>query len=364
MTGNTQKSEYLKRIVDRIKKVMCDQNLNQADLLVLADQHGYNIRQSTLSKILSDAASMSIVSIVQIANTLGIDLNDLFSESNSLDVRVHRDSQQKQSSSRLIRRADTPEMRPYLNSYYAYFFPTPSSDDGILSGRLRFSASDDKSKCIARFSFETGKINSQNKPIVKEYEGDLILSNNMSAAYCTLLNEEIGEISYILFNYMPILYEELCCRVALVLTSSAGSNRMPTAQRMIISKEELSASAIDLLKGQLYLNESEILISQSGLEQFLKDERLDPSFKKYFCKTEDDISFLGLSPVPYYLFDEAVIRGAFLRSDVKTNAINLIRQYSASPKYNKIGSKCDELVFRFINSQSKEKPHVFANNEK
>lgn len=352
MKGHTQKDDYLKRIVSRIKKVMADQELNQADLIVRAEQHGYTIRQSTLSKILSDVASMSIVSIVQIANTLGIDLNDLFSESNSLDVRVHRDIQQKESQSRLIRRADSPEMRPYLNSYYTYFFPTPSSDEGILSGKLCFTPSDDKSKCIARFSFETGKFNSQSKPIVKKYEGDLILSNNLSAAYCTLINEEIGEISYILFHYMPILYEELRCRVALVLTSSAGSNRMPTAQRMIISKDALTSDAIELLKGQLYLNESEILISKSGLEQFLKDKRLDPSFKEYFCKTENDVSFLGLSPVPYYLFDESVIRGAFLKPEVKTSAINLIRQYSASPKYNKIGSKCDELVFKFINSQS------------
>lgn len=350
MGVNTEKNEYLKRISDRIRKVMDTQNINQATLLALAEQHGYSLRQSTLSKILSDATSMSITSVVQIANTLGIDLNDLFSESNSLDVRVHRTAQSPSNQSRLIRRADSLEMRPYLNSYHTYFFPTPSSDDGILSGKLRFDSSDDKSKCIARFSFETGKYNSQNRPIAKEYEGDLIISPTMSAAYCTLINEEIGEISYVIFNYIPILYEELRCRVALVLTASAGANRMPTAHRMIISKDEISSEELELLKGQLYLNESEILISEAGLERFLQDERLDPSFTEYFCKSGQDTKFLGLSPVPYYLFDESVIRSAFLKSDVKTNAINLIRQYSASPKYNKVGSKCDEIVFRFINS--------------
>mgnify|MGYP003289400500 CR=1 FL=1 len=354
MNIDIKKDEYLKRISQRIKIVMEKQSINQATLLSLAEQHGYNLRQSTLSKILSDSSSMSITSIVQIANTLNIDLNDLFAESNSLDVRFQRVAITTPSQSRLIRRADSLEMRPYLNSYYTYFFPTPSSDEGILSGKLRFDPSDDKSKCIAKFSFETGKYNSQNKPIVKEYEGDLILSPTMSVAYCTLINEEIGEVSYIIFNYIPILYEELCCRVALVLTASAGSNRMPTAHRMILSKEEITPEEMEILKGQLYLNESEILISESGLEGFFNDSNLDPSFIEYFRKPSQNAKFLGLSPVPYYLFDESVIRSSFLKQEVKNNAINLIRQYSSSPKYNKVGSKCDELVYKFITNKNRK----------
>lgn len=354
VSDNLKKNDYLQRIAKRIKKVMENRNINQAELIALAENHGYVLRQSTLSKILSDSASMSIISIVQIANTLGIDLNDLLSESNSLEVRNHKDSPSTTAQTNLIRRADSREMRPYLNSYYTYFFPTKSSDEGLLSGNLLFTHSDDKSKCIARFSFETGKRDIKNKPIKKEYEGELVISRNMSAAYCVLINEEIGEISYILFNYIPILYEDLRCRVALVLTSSAGASRIPTVHRMIISREAINPADLDILKGQLYLNESEILISESGLERFLSDKRLDPSFIDYFCKPGQQAKFLGLSPVPYYLFDEAVIRSAFLDSEVKTVAINLIRQYSASPKYNKIGSKCDELVYKFLSHKRSE----------
>ena len=348
------KNDYLFRISMRIKNVMKSRDINQAELIALAGNHGYIIRQSTLSKILSDSTCMSIISVVQIANTLGIDLNDLFSESNSLEVRNYRDTSSADVPKNLIRRADSQEMRPYLNSYYTYFFPTKSSDEGILTGRLQFTHSDDKSKCLAHFSFETGKRDIQNNPIKKEYEGELIISRNMSAAYCVLTNETIGEISYILFNYIPIIYEELKCRVALVLTSSAGASRIPTVHRMIISRDEINPADMDILKGQLYLNESEILISESGLERFLSDERLDSSFIEYFCKAGQDAKFLGLSPVPYYLFDEAIIRSAFLDSKVKTKAISLIRQYSASPKYNKVGSKCDELVYKFLSDKHTE----------
>ena len=350
MEDNSKKSDLQQKISARIKKVMDDQGINQSTLVEMANQSGYCLRQSTVSKMLHGASSMSITNIVQIASILKLDLNDLLSESDNTDVRVYRPIDSTQTESRLIRRADTPEMRPYLNSYYTYFYPTLSSDERILTGILKFESSIDGSKCIAKFSFETGKTDAYQKTIKKEYEGDLILSQTMSAAYCTLVNEEIGEISYLLFNYMPIIYEELCCRVALVLTSSAGSNRMPTAHRMILSKKAIPDEAIEILEGQLRLNESEILISESGLDRFLDDGRLDHSFKKYFSKAGQDTKFLGLSPVPYYLFDESVIRSSFLEPEVKTKAISLIRKYSASPKYNKIGSKCDELVYRFIDN--------------
>ena len=348
MNEKISKKDYHQTIVARIKRVLANRNLNQVDLINLAKQHGYTLRQSTLSKILSDSSNMSIISIVQIANTLGIDLNDLFSESDSHDVRFFRDAPASTEQSNLIRRADSQEMLPYLNSYYTYFFPTKSSDDGLLAGRLHFTPSEDNSKCIARFSFETGKRDVKNQTIKKEYEGELVISRNMSAAYCVLTNEKIGEISYLLFNYIPIIYENLRCRVALVLTSSAGANRIPTVHRMIISREEIKPADLEILKGQLYLNESEILISESGLERFFHDERLDKCFLEYFHKPGQEAKFLGVSPVPYYLFDESVIRSAFLDSKVKTKAINLIRQYSAAPKYNKVGSKSDELVYRFL----------------
>ncbi len=48
------------------------------------------------------------------------------------------------------------------------------------------------------------------------------------------------------------------------------------------------------------------------------------------------------------------MKNGFLDSKVKTKAINLIRQYSAAPKYNKVGSKSDELVYRFLSDNCSE----------
>lgn len=349
------KKKYHKKISQRLKYAMKEMNYTQTDILSIAEKKGYGLKQSTLSKMLSESCTnMVLTNIVEIANILNLNLNELLAFDQNVEVSITNSTRKQAPPSQLIYRADSPQMRAYLNTFNTYFFPTKSSDDKILSGKLRFYPSDDNSKCLAHFSFRTGKEDEKNQPIEKSYDGELVLSPTMSAAYCSLKNEEIGEISYMLFQYIPILYEKLQSRVALILTSSAGDHRMPTAHRMLISKNKLSDHALNFLQGQLYLNESEILISEIGWEKFLEDKNLDESFKSYFCKPEQNIKFAGLSPMPYYRFDESIIRESFLDTNVKINAINLIRQYSSSPKYNKIGSKSDELLYKSIMNFEKQ----------
>ena len=348
-TSSDWKKKYQKRISQRLKYAMKEMKYTQMDIISIAEDKGYSLKQSTLSKMLSESCtSMALTNLVEISNILNLNLNELLAFDFDVEVSIPDSSKKDSMPSQLICRADSPQMRAYLGTFNTYFFPTKSSDEKILMGKLKFYPSDDNSRCLAQFSFKTGKNDEENKPIEKKYDGELILSPTMSAAYCMLKNEEIGEISYMLFQYIPILYEKLKSRVALVLTASAGDHRMPTVHRMIISKDNLSEFSLNYLQGQLYLNESEILISEIGLEKFLEDKNLDESFKSYFCKPDQNVKFAGLSPMPYYRFDESIIRESFLNTDVKINSINLIRQYSVSPKYNKIGSKSDELLYKSI----------------
>lgn len=344
------KKAYYQLIANRIRYVMEKLDIKQTDLLAIAANKGFSLKQSTLSKMLSsDCANMALTNIVDIANSLDLNLNELLSYDDTIKITIpEKRTLNTLNESLLIYRADSIQMRAYINSFYTYFFPTKSSDHRILKGNLRFYPSSDNSKCLAQFSFKTGKYDENNLPIEKKYDGELILSPTMSVAYCILKNEKIGEISFLLFKYIPIIYEKLICRVALVLTSSAGDHRMPTVHRMIFTEKELDDTSIRLLQGQLYLNESEILISDMGLEKFMSDPLLDESFRNYFSRSNSDTKFAGLSPVAYYRFDESVIRESFLEPKVKMDAINLIRQYSASPKYNKIGNKSDEIIYNFL----------------
>src|SRR5699024_7379219 len=109
----------------------------------------------------------------------------------------------------------------------------------------------------------------------------------MNAIYCSVMSKEIGEICYLIFSYIPILYEKLECRIGAVLTSSAGENRLPTMQRILISRRELTDETLYFLEGQLLLNASEILLSKNAFNAMLKDEEFPEAFKDYFCTSED-----------------------------------------------------------------------------
>lgn len=354
-TCDDRKKMFSQMVSDRIRSAMKELKLTQADILSISVSKGYGLQQSTLSKMLSGTCSnLSALNIAEVSNILGLDLNEVLSLDSDIKITLPKEVESNHRSE-LIRRADDPRMRGYLGSYHAYFFPTKSTENKLLKGTLTFKPSKDKSKCLAHFSFRTGKFYENNEPIFKEYDGELILSPIMSAAYCFLVNESIGEISSILFEYIPIVYEKLISRVALVLTSCAGDHRRPTTHRMILSTVELSDESLQLIQGQLYLNRGEILISEIGLDKFLQDERLDRSFIDYFCKEGQGTRFAGLSPIGYYRFDESVIRESFLDSKVIIDAINIMRQYSTGAKYNKIGSKSNDLVYRFVSDLPRPK---------
>ena len=380
---STAKADYYSLISKRLRQAVESSGLKQSTIIAIAKKRNYSLRQSTLSKMLSkEAQSISLKNVVELSNILELDLNNLLSTD---PHAVFNPPQKAESHSpSLIYRADHPEMRAYLNNYYTYFFPTKSSDENILKGELSFEASPDYSKCNAYFKLDTGQIyrnkERYGEKIIKEYVGELILSPSLGVSYCILKNEEIGEISFIMFRYIRKLNENLESRNALVITPCAGDHRMPTAHRMIITQTALDDDDLSYLQGQLYLNESDILISKKGLDTLFKSRKKDLSKLKNYSNyslssdknnlsakakqitphnTSDNSSnaqdFLGIRPSLYYKFDESVIRSAFLDKNTKIKAINLLREYSESPKYNKIGDKCDEIIYEYIMQKSRNK---------
>ncbi len=341
------KSKYLVRVRDRIQKVLSEKGIGQNQLSSLAAKQGYMLSQSTISKILNDCACMSITNLMGIANTLDLDWNDLLSESDSLEVRTRTPREDEKPQGRLISNPDSQEMQPYLGQYYTYFFPTVSSENRTIEGTLSFTKVHDERGVAAEFSFETGKRDANNLPIKKEYRGRLTLSPAMSAAYCELINKDIGEISYLIFNYNQFLFEKVRCRMALVLTASAGLNRVPTVHRMILSRIRMSQESLGAIEGQLYLNDSKILISKSSFEKFLADENLDHAFVDSFI-AHKNLDYLNVGAEVYYYFDESLLRNVTSDVKTKTAAISLLRKYSTSPKYTKVSNRCDDYVFQIL----------------
>lgn len=358
-----EKQKYYQTISERLRKAVEYSGKSQSEIISIAKERHYSLQQSTLSKMLSESGnSISLNNVVELSNILELDLNKVLSTD---PLAIFNPPQKTMSdSSSLIYRADNSQMRGYLSDFYTYFFPTKSTDDNFLNGLLSFKASPDYSKCLAYFTLYTGQQYTEGEhageEIKKEYMGELILSPSLGVCYCILKNEEIGEISFIMFRYIRILNEKLVCRNALAITPCAGDHRMPTAHRMIFSKTELNDTDLSYLQGQLYLNESNILISKNGLDALMKNRSKDlKTLREYseYNPNEKNISsdFMGIRPSMYYKFDESIIRSAFIDKETKMKAINLLREYSESPRYNKIGDKCDEIIYEYIVQKTSKK---------
>lgn len=332
--------DYYKLVAQRINNAMRRKEINQSILLKKCAENGYFISQSTLSKILQGNTSISLINAVQICKVLKEDIADML----SMDERnvMYESNINTDASSQLIYRGDNPVFRAYLGEYYCYFFSTISNEDRLIPGKLELKPTQSGSRCIATMVLETGKTGENGKLITKCYEGDMIISTSMNAAYCTVVNEEIGEICYFIFRYSQINYEKLMCRLAIVLTVSAGDNRIPTAHRMLISRKKMGSILDDYLSGQLHLNGSDILLEPENVKLMREDANMPQWFKDNFDK------FISTTALQYYRAQELIVRASHAPKKDKNEFICLLRKYSSAPKYTKVSAKADEFVYELV----------------
>ena len=119
-----------------------------------------------------------------------------------------------------------------------------------------------------------------------------------------------------------------------------------------ISVPEIKNEDLEIIKGQLYLNGREILISESEFEEMLKREEIqnNEKIKKLFQRDETHMK-IAMSPITYYKIDEAHIKNSFLDYESQLLLINLLRQYSSMPRYIKVGVKSDIYLYDFLKNR-------------
>ena len=141
--------------------------------------------------------------------------------------------------------------------------------------------------------------------------------------------------------------------MAEAITSSAGSPRFPTVHRAFISKKEFNKDEQELLKGYLLLNQSNIIISQNKLNEFVKINKLPDYFKNALedalSKREDRYIKINESRL-FEDYQEPTL------DEVKALAI-LLKQ-SESSHYNKINIKTDEYTFKIEESIIPKKSNI------
>lgn len=363
-----QKSEYYQAIGKRVTNAMKALRLTQHQVLLKCHEHGYEISQSALSKMLT-GSSIQILSLAQVCQVLELDIAEVLSLDPETDVHVQR--QPQENGDFLITNARNKAFRGYKGKYFLYFYTT-KNEDYIHEGTFWLEEDSSTHQCVADIRFKTGEKNEDGKDIEKHYSGPAYYSIPMQTIYVEVTSEDIGEKCYLLFHYDFLAYQNLECRLATVITVSCGTRRLPTMHRMLLTRKELTEDDLYFLCGQLKLNSSEILISENAYREFIRDEKLPPKFYEYFGdkETYSEHFISSVAKISYFSFNESLISDSFLPPMDKMKIICLLRKYSAAARYNKISDKSEEIIYKFLQIKNKdakeqgEKPNLSTENVK
>ena len=375
--------ETNERIVHNINSLLEAKGITPYQLQkALQDSEEFTISLSYLNKILNypKEHSMPLVYLMQCCDFFGV----------SLDTMVHSSLTQEEciikSDSKFKKLIDTPEVlkkhnhnlldkektvpndikitsseemsshnslfvtdpksklfSSVLQSYYCYFYPTVSSEnrtiDSMLTGTLTLKPNGDRCKVTLKINTKKKK---DNNVVYKTYEGTAVISSAVQNVHCTLRSEEIGEYCYIIFRHFHLNYALQDCHMAAVLsTSSAGSSRerYPTLLRMFLSRQEIRVEDLKFLAPHLWLNYSQITISEEGLLA-LKDISSDYNeiVEDLFNKADQEYM---------YLFKEKDVISLAKNYLDKTEVIRFLtelRLQSYAYRYNKVSDTVESTV--------------------
>lgn len=341
--------EYSIKVGKKIRMIMESKHLKQKDVEMLCKKAGAPISQGTISNVLKGTTSATISSVVNICKGLGVGLLDVLPEivpANDGNA-VIESNEENQTTTKIDVESDIA-YKGYLGEYHVYFFPTISSKNDLLHGILKISPFVGRPFCKASMKLFTGDkkiVGDKTEEITKEYEGEFIISLPMQSGYCILRNSLINEQCFFIFHHWHIFNNELKCRMAAVATTSSGGNRRPTIHRLYMCRDELSIENQKYIRGQLRLNDSEILISKINYIKLLREEEDIPEKFKQIFEEEAKIE-------PYYRVTESKLRNCDIMEKEFARAISLLRDYSVSPKYNKVSMKTDEFIFDYYQEKS------------
>ena len=336
-------SEYNKKISARLRFAISKLGYSQTDVIKKCGENGYKLSRPMLSKMLNEKSpsGFTIANVSNIAEALHLDLNQLLSSDDSETVGTPFSIGEN-----IISNPESPLFDKYIGDYNILMYRTVSEETGFIEGTLSIMRVKGSSHVVAKVHISVDRnylINGTK--INKDYWGTVCLSTKMRALYITCSNEEIGEEVFIILPYIVLDHEQLYSRMGLALVSCAGINRVPTAQRFLVTQKPLTEEQKKYVYGQLLMNRADIRISLNQFKRFCQDKDVPDSFKKIFINGDE---LKGAITTSYYHINESAIRNAEMSLSDRMKSVSLLRLYSDAPKYTKVSNKTNELLYRLL----------------
>lgn len=256
------KSELSKEIWERIKEILKIRSISQVQLEQLCEEHGYTVKQPEISKLYSGRIQLTLYHVVAFSEVLDIPVAQLLSKDELLSgFRLD-------GKSFVFDPAD--EMfSGYFGNYEVMLRSTSPFEEKFLFGKLTFEPDEREKRCRVRFYLDTGEKTAKGQVIFKKYEGTLFISPKLSAAYVLLMNEQIGEISLMIFRHRTLLVKNLQCRMGMALTVASGEARNPVAQKIFISRKKITDQMVKKIGPFLKMEPAgEALLSRNDWEEW------------------------------------------------------------------------------------------------
>lgn len=347
-------NDYVKAASEALNLAMTKKNYSKKELIAkYKETFGCPISSATLSNIFSNHTNVSLTVYANLAQILDLDLfqilTDVYKKQNITKETTEDFSNiftRNIFSERptFITDASDPVFDGYEGVYNTYFYQTISKKEELLHGTLTFKKSRSGFFKV-RFLLDSGDLDEQGNNITKSYEGYLVYSVKTQVVSCLLLSAKVGEICLINFRYIPINHNKLACRMALAITSSAGSPRLPTVHRLFFTRAELTEEDLTKLRGQLLMNSSSIIVSKEKLSDFIKKTTLPAHFKDILEEVLNQESYIKINETS--LFENMTSHPTI----EEIEALCQLRTISEGTRYNKISSHTDEYTFQFYNDK-------------
>lgn len=216
-----------------LKEYMAKMNISQTELAKLCTAKGYQVTQSSVSKVINNTKKMSIEECRAFCDALNI----------SADILLFPNTRRTMSTDSFFLLSDEERQsaKGILGEYTLFFASTAEEErKRIIDGNLKLYEGD---ACI----HAEIDINIRNSD-PKHYKGYLRIGNPATVAYIIVKRMPQGEISVLAFRYRDFQKERMQCRTALCLTTSAGEKKEPLIHRVaLIRRGTVSESVKEAL---------------------------------------------------------------------------------------------------------------------
>jgi len=244
------------------------------------------------------------------------------------------------------------------DKYYCYYHSTNKHETrDLIEAELNIDKTGDLCEVNFKIGTRIAYTEDNNETVIdeKNYKGYLIVSNKLHCCFCILFGIEVSEISVFIFKQLITTGNPMDCRMAELLTVSAGTKKYPTVTRLLLSRTKLDQSHLRAVAPCLKMNSSRICISSSELLKMLEDNQINPDWRVILdnCTKvkpcgENEIYSIGEDMIRS--IGKELFGGDSAHNEMILNLIIYLRTKSISERYNKINDEADEAVRQLLYS--------------